>query len=502
MNKLKKLLQLIDSASLKNQWLLISLGIVSIACCLFSPTVWSVLIAVVISVRIFFTKNKSCYLVFLAFISVMVVRSYFMEQAALTVEQSTITQLVIYPSQAKVNGNQYTGIAYTQQNQAVAFSAVISSEEEKEKLEQLEEPILVTGTFEMIKPEAARNQYGFNYQQFLWSKSIRVQVFIKQIASITKHTSFFSFIEEWKMKLYHYIQHIPYSLVSSYSLALLLGDKSQIDGEALRDFKQLGILHLLVISGLHITIMSQLVLKLLWRIGCPREWSFCIVSVLLVVYGELVNWGVSSTRAILMMVFALMCRLFVWKQVSSMDRFAIVMLMAVIVQPTIFLSSSFVLSYGMSGCVLVTGYLFRLWDKNWQTQLSKIIYMSLCSVMLLAPLFFEVNIIAGVLTVICSWGLAVVLLPLLVVNLVGFGIIGELTELLLTMLEQGIHWLNTIQPFRVIIGHGTFYWWGLYGVLLLFLGLFIEQKHSFVKQCTCICSLLFILVMIPYRFEE
>ncbi len=45
--------------------------------------------------------------------------------------------------------------------------------------------------------------------------------------------------------------------VKQYTLALLLADKSGFDGEVWERYKQLGILHVLAISGLHISLMAS-----------------------------------------------------------------------------------------------------------------------------------------------------------------------------------------------------------------------------------------------------
>ena len=80
--------------------------------------------------------------------------------------------------------------------------------------------------------------------------------------------------------------------------ALLLGDKSELDGDLKELYKRNGVLHILSISSLHITIIGMSIYRLLRRTGLP-VWPCALAgSVILVLYGCMTGFSVSACRAI------------------------------------------------------------------------------------------------------------------------------------------------------------------------------------------------------------
>ena len=80
--------------------------------------------------------------------------------------------------------------------------------------------------------------------------------------------------------------------------ALLLGDKSELDGELKDLYKRNGILHILSISSLHITIIGMSIYRLLRRTGLPTGLCAAGGSVVLLLYGCMTGFSVSACRAI------------------------------------------------------------------------------------------------------------------------------------------------------------------------------------------------------------
>ncbi|MCI9436150.1 MAG: DNA internalization-related competence protein ComEC/Rec2 [Lachnospiraceae bacterium] len=80
--------------------------------------------------------------------------------------------------------------------------------------------------------------------------------------------------------------------------ALLLGDKSELDGELKDLYKRNGILHILSISSLHITIIGMSIYRLLRRTGLPTGVCAAGGSVILLLYGCMTGFSVSACRAI------------------------------------------------------------------------------------------------------------------------------------------------------------------------------------------------------------
>lgn len=124
-------------------------------------------------------------------------------------------------------------------------------------------------------------------------------------------------ISLWFSQVNNYIEEKLASMnskLAGWNRALFFADWSELDRQQIDSFKHLGILHLLVLSGLHIQILRSfiqyLILAIPWifyvsGLSSPRVWSlakvfsegFCIVVML--VYIALIGGKISLIRAFL-----------------------------------------------------------------------------------------------------------------------------------------------------------------------------------------------------------
>ena len=84
--------------------------------------------------------------------------------------------------------------------------------------------------------------------------------------------------------------------------ALLLGDRSAVDGEISLQFRRSGVSHLLALSGMHLGIIAAVLGVLLRRMRFPRVVRSALVCVGVVVYLLLTGCAVSTTRASVMLL--------------------------------------------------------------------------------------------------------------------------------------------------------------------------------------------------------
>lgn len=127
--------------------------------------------------------------------------------------------------------------------------------------------------------------------------------------------------------------------------ALLLGEKGGLDGELKDLYRRSGILHILSISSLHITILGMSVYKLLRRLGVPTAAAAAAGSILLLLYGAMVGFGVSACRAIGMYLI----RMFGETAGRTYDMLTALGVMAAVMvagNPLYLSSSGFLLSFG------------------------------------------------------------------------------------------------------------------------------------------------------------
>lgn len=126
--------------------------------------------------------------------------------------------------------------------------------------------------------------------------------------------------------------------------AVLLGEKSQLDSDVKQLYQKNGIGHLLAISGLHITILCMGLYRFLLWCRLPRPAAVPFSLFFLYCYGVLTGFGISTCRAIIMMVLFLLAEL-LQKSYDLPSALAVSALVTLLGKPYALTSCSFLLSY-------------------------------------------------------------------------------------------------------------------------------------------------------------
>lgn len=126
--------------------------------------------------------------------------------------------------------------------------------------------------------------------------------------------------------------------------AMLLGDKSIIDEDVKELYRQNGIGHLLAISGLHVTILCMGLKKLLSKLRVNEKAAIVIIVLFLLFYGLMTGFGVSTSRAVVMMLFALAAQIN-GRSYDMLSAMSVSAVFIVVQKPYAIFSCSFLLSY-------------------------------------------------------------------------------------------------------------------------------------------------------------
>lgn len=166
--------------------------------------------------------------------------------------------------------------------------------------------------------------------------------------------------------------------------ALLLGDTRSLSQAAWRDLRHLGVVHVLVISGLHIGLLASLCFLLfqsprrLLRIPGDRGgMAFMSISALMVTgcYAVLVGASLPVMRAYLMLVAAQLPQLFGW---NTSGRHGLLLAISAMLlwDPRILLGASFWLSAGATWILVSTPWQSLAIRSLMTTQIKMIVLMS------------------------------------------------------------------------------------------------------------------------------
>ncbi len=145
----------------------------------------------------------------------------------------------------------------------------------------------------------------------------------------------------WEERLYRIFPEREASVMA----AVLLGDKAGVDEEVKELYRQNGIIHILSISGLHITLIGMGLYRLLRGLGAGVGAAAVAGGAVLILYGIMTGLGVSVCRAIGMYLIRMLALLVgrTYDMLTALGMTAVVM---VLYRPAWLGYMGFLLSFG------------------------------------------------------------------------------------------------------------------------------------------------------------
>ncbi len=460
-----------------------------------------------------FRSKEQLFWVFMILIFVGL-RSYQVYHPTIVPEGELAGIIRLNRDDLKINGDFVTGMAELElpsSKHKVLFQYKMHSEKERAVFEE-EEANLTLSVIGKSKPvNEPKNRGDFNAPSYYRSIGILRVFEVKGFKQMANKPSWMSLFQNLRRIFYLKIDKQPESFVRTYSLLLLFGKTKDADATVIQHYKRLGIMHVLAISGLHITLFIHILEKVLWKWKFTRETSVAIIIVGLVIYGYFIHWNISGTRAILMYILAQSSKKFHWK-LSTADCLGILFLVSLFYRTSIIENVAFQLSYGLTAILLLTSYFAEhnfqgKWKKTiWIAFLTPIIALplichyfftwNLLSVLLagLVVLLFESILIPGILL----YALAVVIKWVWISNGIVFFLDALLNGLnhIFAFCEQFLFLRFTFGTWSTIAW--ILYWITLYGALVCY------EKSCFRPYSSVVFSIASCLIAlsIPYHLHE
>ena len=210
----------------------------------------------------------------------------------------------------------------------------------KEKL-QYGEILNIEG--EYVKPSEARNYKGFNYKEYLKGSKIYGTIKVSKIEKITIKKDIFFWLNELALKIKENIEKTYNSKITPLILGVMLGDISLIDEETIQNFSESSIIHVLSVSGLHVTYIIYLI-EICTQNLFGQKKSRIIEIIMLLIYLAVTGFTLCVVRACIMGI--LMCSSFLfYRKSDTLNNISISCLILLIQNPFNLLGTSFIFTY-------------------------------------------------------------------------------------------------------------------------------------------------------------
>ncbi len=146
--------------------------------------------------------------------------------------------------------------------------------------------------------------------------------------------------------------------------AILTGDKGGVSAEILTAFRVTGLSHLLAVSGLHATILTQFFLLLLTLLRCPRKASAIICMAALLLFAAFTGFTASVVRAVIMASALFAAHLFD-RRYDAVNSITLAALIICAITPAALLSLGFLLSFAATLAIVLLAPALDALCKRW-----------------------------------------------------------------------------------------------------------------------------------------
>jgi len=372
--------------------------------------------------------------------------------------------------------------------------------------------ILVKGSPPPLQPPG--NPLEFDFKRFLSFKNIYHQQFVQPADIKLVHHSldkgFLYYASQARQKASAIMRsHLPGPREQAIALALVLGVNDGLDNDLQNAYSASGAMHVLSVSGLHVSILYLVILFFLKPIQSKpwSRWAIAIISVLILwFYAFITGLSPSVLRAVTMFTFIAVARPF-GRRSTIYNTLAASAFFLLLYNPYLIMSVGFQLSYiAVIGIVYLQRPIYNLWSPenrivDWVWQITCVSIAAQIATFTLGLLYFHqfpvyflfsnlfvipgsfVVLLLGVLLLIIDW-----ITPVATV-------VGYLLDISIKILNGSVFLVEDL-PYSLInnVYLTTFQCWLFIGII--FAVIFLLEKKSF---SFAIC---FVLLGILFSFQS
>ena len=319
---------------------------------------------------------------------------------------------------------------------------------------------------------------GFNYREYLKYERINYIFDIDEIIKISNNKSI---MYKLKNSIINIINKSPNK---DYLHTFLLGNNKYIDKEVMESYRINGISHLFSISGMHISLLSMIILKLLKNYKFKKE----VVILFLLIYMTLTDFLPSILRSGIFFILIYLNKKFNLN-ISMFKLMIILLFICVLIDPYIVYKIGFQYSYTISFYLITFNQLINK-SKN---KLYKLCIVSFISFIVSVPIainnFSQINVLSIFLNIFFVPIVSSIIFPLSLITFL-FPFFNNLFTILINIFELLSITFSKIDNFIFIMSKiSTLFIIIYYIIISITLYFLSKNKYKYIV------SLMFIFVI-------
>lgn len=349
-----------------------------------------------------------------------------------------------------------------------------SSFEEKEKMVSalhLGDFVLVKGKLSL--PKHNTSPHLFDYRDYLERKGI---FYLLEIEDLVKVQNNQDFIYQVREMLSSYLKKNTYT--KDYVLAFVMGDVSLLPSSIRSIYQDIGISHLLAISGTQVTFLSGVILSFLKKIKVREISRYVVTIFILSFYLILIEAPPPVLRAYLFFVFSALNQIYYF-HIKSLHLFYLVVGSSLLIDPYMIYDLGFQYSYAISFFLILFSPYFQ--DKG---KVKQLLFTSILSFVAALPIslssVYQVNLLSIFYNLFYIPYVSYLVFPLSIVTSF-FPLLDKLYYLFIVLMEKSAELFSSWSFFTFILAKPSFFFVFLYSVFgLLFCYGFCSLKRRYL----------------------
>lgn len=376
--------------------------------------------------------NKTYYLLIILTLILLIIRISFprnsiYHEGNISIK-STVTKITI-------DGNKLT-LNINAQEQLIA-TYYFKDKKEKDYFKNninLGDSLLLEGT--LIEPKSNTTKYLFNYKKYLNNKHIYFLLKISNYKKLSSNKNIYYYI---KQSIINYFNYHP------YLNAFILGDKSYISTKIQESYQKNGISHIFAISGMHISLISSILLKILNKF-LKEEKSYLITSIILIIYLSLVGISPSILRGVLFFILFSINKIFYF-YIKTTNIFLLTLSITLLIDPF------FIFDIGFQFSFLISFTLIYMSDYLKGNYIISLLKVSLLSFIVSIPIsllnFYSINLLGIIYNIFFVPLVSIIIFPLTLLTAF-IPLLTPLLDILIFILEKTSLFLSKIDILNLI----------------------------------------------------
>lgn len=343
--------------------------------------------------------------------------------------------------------------------------------------------------------EQATNYGQFDAQKYYASEKIWQKVNLKACRISFKRTGLIDYLHHLRYQLQRYFQRMP-QILGFFSSELILGENPNSANQIiLNNYRDLGIIHILSISGLHVGIYTIVIIAICSFLKMTEKESF-VSCLLVLVIGIFLSKGQAGfIRASLTFVLK---QIFKFKKIpiAQYDVLGLACIIHLLFDPRLMSGVGALLSY-----VLALG----LEMTNKMSSIKQSIALNALLLPLLLFYFFQFNFFTVIFNIFAVPYFNWIVMPLTFLNLFIFAKLPAISGFFEFILETGERMIGQISTTQLgLLSFGKINWWQCGGLLLVTGGIIVclndgvlLKKIKFIGGLGLLYGLLFCTIHFP-----